>query len=81
MQHREHINLNDDGDDNVPGIPPPPPATSADTSQSPRTQAANQLGIEGQVNKSVTKRKRKSTAADEGNCLSHQGILMWNSKD
>ena len=65
LQHSE-VNVLSDDDNVVPSTPPPPSTpVGATSSQTPRTKAANQLGCEGQVNKSANKKKRKLLAGDE----------------
>ena len=62
LQHSE-VNILSDDDDAVPSTPPPPSTPIGATSlQTPRTKAANQPNCEGQVNKSINKKKRKLLA-------------------
>jgi len=49
----------------MPSTPLPPPVPSVVALVSPRKEVVNQLGIQGQVNKSASKTRRKLAIGDE----------------
>jgi hypothetical protein len=66
LQHSEVHIVSDDDEGTLPSTPPPPPPSAdATSSQSPCTEAVNQPGCDGQVNRSAGKRKRKLDARDD----------------
>ena len=62
----ETVDVSEDDETPVHSTPSTQTAPGATSSQSPRTQAVNQPGCEGQVNKSASKRKRKLALGEEG---------------
>ena len=65
LKHSEAFVLSDDDEDTLPTPPPHPSAPNTASSHSPRSEAVNQPGCEGQVNRNAGKRKRKLAMGDE----------------